>query len=167
MNYYKRHLGDFARDTSQLSQGQAGAYDLLLDWYYANEKPLPLDTGDLYRIARAFTNDERKNVAKAMGFFRKEADGYHQKRADEELARMKKQRDENRRIAAERETNRSTNRRRIVERFVDKSFNGSSNDSFNESLTDRSTYPQGKERATAKAPIQGKASKSNSTEEAA
>ena len=47
VNYYKRHLGDFSRDTAHLSQGQIGAYDLMLDWYYANEKPLPADPEDV------------------------------------------------------------------------------------------------------------------------
>lgn len=107
MNYYKRHLGDYSRDTAHLSQGQAGAYDLLLDWYYANERPLPLDEGDLYRIARAFTPDERRNVAKVMSFFTKCPDGYRQKRADLELADMQSRRAVNRKVAVDREAKRS------------------------------------------------------------
>lgn len=91
MNYYKRHLGDFARDTAHLSQGQVGAYDLLLDWYYANERAIPLDKEDVYRIARAHSLSERKNVDKILAFFTLADDGYHQKRADTEITAKRRQ----------------------------------------------------------------------------
>lgn len=97
MNYYKRHLGDFARDTAHLSQGQIGAYNLMLDWYYANERPLPADTQDVYRIARAYSKEETKAVDKVLtDFFRITSDGWEQKRVTEELAKYAKQRDTNR-----------------------------------------------------------------------
>jgi uncharacterized protein YdaU (DUF1376 family) len=92
VNYYKRHLGDFARDTAHLSQGQVGAYDLLLDWYYANERALPADMEDVYRIAKAHSKEERKNADKARAFF--DAAGRH-KRCDAELAARKRQADIN------------------------------------------------------------------------
>lgn len=82
VNYYKRHLGDFARDTAHLSQGQIGAYCMLLDWYYATEKPLPTDPLEIYRITKAKTPEEKKNTAKARTFF--DECGRH-KRCDEEI----------------------------------------------------------------------------------
>ncbi len=117
MNYYKRHLGDFARDTAHLSQGQIGAYDLLMDWYYANERPLPTDMDDVCRIARAFTRDERQNVSKVLAaFFVESPEGFRQKRVEQELSDMRERRETNRKVAVEREenkrsTNRATNRR--------------------------------------------------------
>src|SRR5690606_28741927 len=94
VNYYKRNLGDYARDTAHLSQGQIGAYDLMLDWYYANERPLPADKADVYRIARAFTRDEKKATDKVLSDFSSATPaGWVQKRADEELARYAKQRE--------------------------------------------------------------------------
>lgn len=97
MNYYKRNLGDFARDTAHLSQGQIGAYNLMLDWYYANERPLPSDVADVYRIARAYSKPELAAVDKVLAdFFRLTAQGWEQKRAGEELAKYAKQRDTNR-----------------------------------------------------------------------
>lgn len=99
MNYYKRNLGDFARDTAHLSQGQIGAYDLMLDWYYANERPLPADKADVYRIARAFTSEEKRATDKVLkDFFTATPAGWVQKRADEELSRYAKQRETNRAI---------------------------------------------------------------------
>lgn len=104
MNYYKRHLGDLAKSCGHLSQGAMGAYDLLLDWHYSNEMPLPLEKADLYRIGRAFTKQERDNVDRVLAlFFIRETDGYVQKRAQEEIAKANAQADTNRRIAEARE----------------------------------------------------------------
>lgn len=85
MNYYKRHLGDYAKSLSNLSQGQVGAYDLLLDWHYANERPLPLDQEELYIIGRCRSKPERDNVDRVLRYFDKTNEGYIQKRALEEI----------------------------------------------------------------------------------
>lgn len=98
MNYYKRHLGDFARDCPNLSQGAVGAYTLLLDFYYANEKPLPLDRDELVRIARAFTATDRKALDQALRLFERTDDGYRSKRADEEIAAYQKRAEINREL---------------------------------------------------------------------
>lgn len=104
MNYYKRHLGDIAKSCAHLSQGRFGAYDLLLDWHYANEKPIPLDEASAYNIGRAKTKAERENVDYVLGhlFTRTDA-GYVQKRAGEEMARAAAIAETNHRIAVERE----------------------------------------------------------------
>lgn len=86
MNHYPRHIGDIAKDTAHLSQGQFGTYDLLLDWYYAHEKPLPLDKAFLYAITRAKSKAERANAdAVLRWFFTETLEGWRQKRCDEEL----------------------------------------------------------------------------------
>lgn len=104
MNFYKRHLGDIAKACAHLSQGQIGAYDLLLDWIYGNERPLPLDKAALHRIGRASTKAERDNVDQVIAeFFVRTPDGYTQKRAEAELAAWRVQAETNRRIAVERE----------------------------------------------------------------
>ena len=41
MHYYQFHCGDYARDTGHLSAAEHGAYRLMLDWYYINERPIP------------------------------------------------------------------------------------------------------------------------------
>jgi uncharacterized protein YdaU (DUF1376 family) len=103
VHYYKRHLGDFAKSLSNLSQGQIGAYDLLLDWHYANEKPLPLDIEELYIIGRCRSKCERDNVDRVLRYFDRTYDGYVQKRAIEEIERAAARGETNRRIALERE----------------------------------------------------------------
>lgn len=88
MNFYKRYLGDYARDTAHLSLMEHGAYQVLLDTYYATDGALPADPDELYRIARAMTPAERKAVDRVAGqFFAVNGDGSrHNKRADEEIA---------------------------------------------------------------------------------
>ena len=43
MNYYERHLGDYAKDTAHLTMIEHGAYSLLLDRYYGTEQGIPAD----------------------------------------------------------------------------------------------------------------------------
>lgn len=77
------YIGDYLRDTRHLSQGQHGAYLLLLAHYYSTGKPLPIDPEANYRIALAIASEERENVDKILKeFFTKKRDGYHNKRAD-------------------------------------------------------------------------------------
>jgi uncharacterized protein YdaU (DUF1376 family) len=88
--YYERHLGDFAKDTTLLSQGQVGAYDLLLDYYYSTERPLPLDKNDLYNITRARTPAERANTDRVIAqFFMKTDQGYTKGRVEAEIERYR------------------------------------------------------------------------------
>ena len=94
MNYYRRYSGDYLRDTARLSMLEHGAYNLLLDYYYSEEQPLPLDHQELYLMLRAMRPEDRKAVDKVLGvFFTIEPDGYHQKRVDHEIEVSKKARD--------------------------------------------------------------------------
>jgi uncharacterized protein YdaU (DUF1376 family) len=87
VNTYNHHLGDYAKDTKNLSPLEHGCYRLLLDYNYATEKPIPIDVGELYRIVGAMTPAERKAVSKiAERFFPVNGDGRrHNKRAEEEI----------------------------------------------------------------------------------
>jgi len=58
MKWYKRHLGDYARDTRTLSTYQHGVYNLLLDWYYSHETPIPVDL--IHRIVQARSGPEKR-----------------------------------------------------------------------------------------------------------
>lgn len=88
MNFYKHFLGDYARDTASLSLIEHGVYRILLDTYYATERPLPAGSKDLYVIAKAMTGAERKAVDRVSGlFFPLSDDGLrHNSRADKEIA---------------------------------------------------------------------------------
>lgn len=86
MNYYERHLGDYARDAGHLSMLEHGAYTLLLDRYYTTERGIPADQA--HRICRARTRDERQAVDTVLAEFFTLRDGaHHQKRVDAEIER--------------------------------------------------------------------------------
>lgn len=89
MNYYERYVGDFQRDTGLLSCAEVGAYDRMLDHYYATESPLPADYDKLYGLCRAIKKPDQEAVRSvADQFFPVAADGMrHNKRADEEIAK--------------------------------------------------------------------------------
>lgn len=85
MNYYKRHLGDYAKDTRHLSLLEHGAYCLLLDYYYSTEKPIPDDRCE--RIAGARTEAEIAAVRSVLQeFFTRDGDFWRNKKADEVIA---------------------------------------------------------------------------------
>lgn len=67
MNYYERHLGDYARDTGHLSILEHGVYTLLLDRYYITETGIP--ETQVYRLARAKTQEERDAVDAVLADF--------------------------------------------------------------------------------------------------
>ena len=90
MNYYEHHLGDYIRDTAHLNMTEDCVYRRLLDSYYIREKPLPVDTKECCKLVRALTKGERDAVAYILKeFFILAEDGYHQARADAEIARFK------------------------------------------------------------------------------
>ncbi len=86
MNYYKRHIGDYAAATRHLSLLEHGVYTILMDVYYAAEKALPLEMRDVQRLVGARSDEEREAVAVVLSeFFEKTDDGWHQGRCDKEI----------------------------------------------------------------------------------
>lgn len=99
MNFYPRYIGDYSRDTGELSMVDHGAYALLLDAYYATERPLPNDWPSLFRITGALSKLERAAVQRtADRFFPVGPDGLrHNKRADAEIVKGRQRIDKARR----------------------------------------------------------------------
>ncbi len=88
MNYYKRHIGDYAAATRHLSLLEHGVYCMLLDIYYTSERALPVDTRAVQRLVGARSKEEREAVETILEeFFEKGVDGWHQSRCDEEIHR--------------------------------------------------------------------------------
>jgi uncharacterized protein YdaU (DUF1376 family) len=99
MDYYKRYMGDYQRDTGDLSLAQHGAYSVLLDHYYSVRKPLPAAMEKLHRLCRATTKAEQDAVETiANEFFPvSSVDGLrHNWRADEEIEKWEEFAEENR-----------------------------------------------------------------------
>lgn len=85
MKFYKRFPGDIQIKTGGLTLAEFGAYDRLLDHYYATEEPIAPD--EVYSITRALTRADRGAVDKVLGkFFDISDGGYTQQRADEMIA---------------------------------------------------------------------------------
>lgn len=71
MNFYKHYVGDYSRDTGDLSISEHGAYRLMLDHFYGTGRPLPSDRKALYRLLRAEKDTDRKAIdAVSVRFFR-------------------------------------------------------------------------------------------------
>lgn len=88
MKYWERWIGDWKRKTAHLSAEAKGIYGELLDHEYATHKPLPLDLEATYRIAGARSPSESSTTDKVLAeFYLQTADGYINKRAQEEIAR--------------------------------------------------------------------------------
>lgn len=86
MNYYERHLGDYAKDTGHLTMLQHGAYTLLIDKYYSRESGLPAEF--VYDWAKAQTDAERQAVDSVLRqYFRLEDGVWVKNRIETEIAK--------------------------------------------------------------------------------
>ena len=88
MNYYQRHLGDYAKDTTNLTALEHGVYNLLIDRYYSTEKGIPAD--QVYRVSKAASKEERSATDFVLGeFFQKRGNSWVSKRCDEEITKAR------------------------------------------------------------------------------
>ena len=88
MHYYSKNIGDYRRDTMNLSLLEHGVYMTLIDHYTLNEKPFPLEQIDICWTIGARTDDEKTAVCLILSkFFIQTEKGYIHKRCDEEIAK--------------------------------------------------------------------------------
>ena len=81
MKFYKRFPGDITIKTGDLTLTEFGAYDRLLDHYYAKEKPI--EAKRAYTVARCQTAEDRRAVDRVLAeFWTLTDDGWVQARAD-------------------------------------------------------------------------------------
>jgi len=88
MNWYPRYTGDYSRDTAHLTMTEHGAFNLMLDHYYATETPLPESINQIYRITGAFTPDEQAAAQAVLKQYFKHTPGigYRNSKADSVIA---------------------------------------------------------------------------------
>src|SRR5687768_2773822 len=95
------YWGDYARDTSHLSNAQHGSYLLLIKHYWCTGGPLPDDDNQLWRIASCDGKADWKRLRPALEKFFVVRDGvWRHKRIDSELTEAHR-RAETRRRAGE------------------------------------------------------------------
>ena len=88
MHYYQKNIGDYRRDTMNLSLLEHGVYMTLIDHYTLNEKPISLDHLDVCWTIGARTDNEKTAVCLILSkFFIKTDEGYRHKRCDEDIAK--------------------------------------------------------------------------------
>lgn len=127
MNFFKLYIGDYQRDTAHLSIAEHGAYLLMLQHYYATEKPLPVGRA-LHRMLRAQSKEERDAIdVVSEQFWSTTEAGLVNARADDEITKANTQADTNARIAREREE-----RRRATRKEHEQSTNRATNDQPNQ-----------------------------------
>jgi uncharacterized protein YdaU (DUF1376 family) len=88
MNWYPRYTGDYSRDTAHLTMTEHGAFNLMLDHYYATENPLPESIDQIYRITGAFRQEEQAAAQAVLKQYFKHAPGigYRNGKADSVIA---------------------------------------------------------------------------------
>jgi uncharacterized protein YdaU (DUF1376 family) len=98
MNFFKLYIGDYQRDTAHLSITEHGAFMLMLQHYYATEKPLPTGKA-LHRMLRAQDKVEREAIdAIVLQFWRETPEGLVNDRGTKEIAKAEHQRTVNREV---------------------------------------------------------------------
>jgi uncharacterized protein YdaU (DUF1376 family) len=146
VNYYPHHIGDYDAATAHLTWLQDMAYMRLMRLYYRTETPIPADIHRAFVLVRATKPAERQAVKDVLEeFFVLEADGWHQKRCDEEL-RKASEKSAKARAAAQRSVSiRSSGRSTDAQRTLNGSTNGRSTDveltNNQEPITNNQTPP--------------------------
>ena len=85
MNFYKRHIGDYLKDTAHLSLLEHGVYTRLLDVYYTREGGIP--DAQAARLIGARAKDEVAALKLVLGEFFELIDGiWTQQRCEREIA---------------------------------------------------------------------------------
>ena len=87
MHYYQFNIADYRKDTMHLSRLEHGIYRDLIDWYYLDEQPIPLETQSVSRRLRLVSEEEAKALKNVLSdFFTLSDDGYRHSRIDAEIA---------------------------------------------------------------------------------
>ena len=82
MHYYQFNIADYRKDTTHLSRLEHGIYRDLIDWYYLDESPIPLETQSVMRRLRLVSDEEAKALENVLSDFFFLADGWRHRRID-------------------------------------------------------------------------------------
>lgn len=85
MHYYQFNIADYRKDTVHLSRLEHSIYRDLIDWYYLDESPIPLETQSVMRRLRLVSEDEAKALENVLSDFFERADGWRHKRIDQDI----------------------------------------------------------------------------------
>lgn len=87
MIYFRCYIEAYDDATAEISALEDGMYFRLLRYYYRKEKPLSNDSDELARVCKAIKLEEQAAIAAVLDrFFIQKPDGWHNERADHEIA---------------------------------------------------------------------------------
>jgi len=86
MHYYQFNISDYRKDTTHLSRLEHSIYRDLIDWFYLDESPIPLDLTLVSRKLRLCSTDDERALNNVLtDFFKCTNEGYTQKRIQQEI----------------------------------------------------------------------------------
>ena len=89
MHYYQFHIGDYHADTAHLDDMEDLAYRRMLDLYYKEEQPLPLDIERIAKLIRMRSHSDC--IASVLReYFERTENGWINHRAEDDLAQIRK-----------------------------------------------------------------------------
>lgn len=87
MHYYSFNIGDYRRRTNNFTLLEHGIYRQLIDEYYLDESPLPIELKKLYRKIGAKSEEEKQIIKELLeDFFTLDTDGYQHVHCNEVIA---------------------------------------------------------------------------------
>lgn len=85
------YVGDYLKDTAELTLAEHGAYLRLILFYWNNGGAITSDLSKIYRATGAISQDEQKNIASILNVYFEQKDGsFFHKRIDKELEKTAK-----------------------------------------------------------------------------
>jgi len=98
MHYYKFNIADYRKDTGHLSTIEHGIYRQLIDWYYLDEQPIPLETQVVSRRLRLASEVDVLSLQNVLSdFFKEGKSGYVHKRIELDINDYHEQAEKNQR----------------------------------------------------------------------
>ena len=85
MHYYQFNIADYRKDTAHLTPIEHYIYRTLLDWYYLDEKPIPLETQVVIRRLCLGFEYEQNLINVLQDFFIRTEKGYTHSRVEIEI----------------------------------------------------------------------------------
>jgi len=85
MHYYQFNIADYRKDTTHLSRLEHSIYRDLIDWYYLDEAPIPLETHSVMRRLRLVSEDEATALKNVLSDFFVRSDGWRHLRIDQDI----------------------------------------------------------------------------------
>lgn len=96
MHYYQFNIADYRKDTAHLRPIEHYIYRTLIDWYYLDEKPIPLETQSVIRRLCLGIDHEQSLLNVLNDFFVRTEKGYTHNRIDAEIATYHRNAEKNR-----------------------------------------------------------------------